>query len=140
MQAARCQGMPCPARALALAALLGLAQPALSASTQEACAALLTARARLLEMVASRSKDDLDALKREVYAASARLEGEVGALRGDAAARAIAFRRIWEAFKRTREQEIIPALYRSQYARAKAIAYGIQAERFERMKVALGCQ
>jgi hypothetical protein len=132
--------MPCPVRALALAALLGLVQPALSAPTQEACAALLTARAKLLEMVASRGKGELDALKREVYAASAKLEGEVGALRGDAAARALAFRRVWEAFKRTREQEIIPALYRGKFDRAKAIAYGIQVERFEQMKAALGCQ
>lgn len=93
-----------------------------------------------MEMVDSRGSGDLDALKREVYAASARLEGEVGALTGNDAARALAFRRVWEAFKRTREQEILPAVYRGRYDQARAIAHGIQAERFEKMKAALGCQ
>lgn len=140
MQPARRQGRPLRALALLGAVLLGLAQTALGASTEEACAALLTARAKLLEMVDSRDKRDLVALKREVYAASARLEGAVGGLSGDDAARAIAFRRIWEAFKRTREQEIIPALYRGRHDQARALAYGIQADRFEKMKAALGCQ
>lgn len=113
--------------------------PAAAGSTDAACEALVTARARLLEMVDSRGRGNLDALKREVYASSARLEGEVGALRGDDTARAIAFRRIWEPFKRTREEEILPALHRGQYARARAIAYGVQAERYEQMKAAFGC-
>ncbi len=121
------------------AALLGMAQPALGACTEEACAALLTARAKLLEMVDSRGNADLDALKREVYASSAKLEGTVGALTGSDAARAVAFRRVWEAFKRTREQEILPAIYRGRYDQARAIAYGIQADRFEKMKAVLGC-
>jgi hypothetical protein len=140
MHPARRQGA-CPrAAALLGIALLGLAAQALGASTQEACAALLTARAKLLEMVDSRGKGDLDALKREIYASSAELEGAVGALTGADAARAVAFRRVWEAFKRTREQEILPAVYRGRHDQARSIAYGVQAERFEKMKAALGCQ
>lgn len=125
-----------PVFALLAAFLPGLA---LGASTEEACAALLMARARLLEMVGSRNRAELDALKHEVYAASASLEGAVGALTGSDAARATAFRRVWEAFKRTREQEILPALYRGRFEQARSLAYGIQAERFEKMKAALGC-
>lgn len=140
MLPARQQGPSPRGVALLVAALLGLAQSALGASTEEACAALLTARAKLLEIVDSRGRGDLAALKREVYASSARLEGEVGALRGDDAARAIAFRRIWEAFKRTREQEILPAVHHGRYDHARSIAYSIQAERFEKMKAALGCR
>jgi hypothetical protein len=140
MQQAWRQGAIRRIAALLGAALLGLAQPVLGASTQEACAALLTARAKLLEMVDGRGKGDLDALKREVYSSSAQLEGAVGALTGPDAARAVAFRRLWEAFKRTREQEILPAVYRGRYDQARSIAYGIQAERFEKMKAALGCQ
>lgn len=139
MQPARRRGARLGVAALLGLALLGSAAQALGASTEEACAALQTARARLLEMVDSRGKADLDALKREVYASSAELEGRVGALSGADAARAIAFRRIWEAFKKTREQEILPAIYRGRYDLARSIAYGIQAERFEKMKAALGC-
>lgn len=120
-----------------LAALLG--SPCLALATTEACEALSEARTKLLAMVDSGGRADLHALKRDVYAASARLEGAVGALRGDAAARGVAFRRAWEPFKRTREQEILPAIARGQYARARAIAYGIQAERYQQMRAALGC-
>ncbi len=126
--------------ALLVAVLLGPAQSALGASTQEACAALLMARAKLLEMVDSRGKGDLDALKREVYASSAKLEGAVADLTGADAARALEFRRVWQAFKRTREQEILPAIYRGRHDQARSIAHGIQSERFEKMKAALGCQ
>jgi len=139
MQPARRQGASLPALALLGAALPGLVQPALCASTEEACATLLRARVKLLEMVDSRGKADLQALKREVYASSARLEGAVGALSGADTARAIAFRRVWQAFKRIREQEILPAVYRGRYDEARSIAYGIQAERYEKMKAALGC-
>lgn len=126
--------------ALLAGVVLSLAQPTVSASTEESCAALQTARAKLLEMVDSRGKGDLDALKREVYASSAKLEGTVGDLAGTDAARALEFRRVWQAFKRTREQEILPAVYRGRYDQARSIAYGVQAERFEKMKAALGCQ
>ncbi len=134
------RGGPILPALLLVVSLLAQPQAGLAAQTEDACAALVAARMKLLEMIDSRGRGDLDALKREVYASSARLEGEVGALRGDDAARAIAFRRIWEPFKRTREQEILPALYRGQYARARAIAYGVQAERYEQMRAALGCR
>lgn len=140
MQAARRRGPSQPGVALLAAALLGLAQQALAASTQEACTALLTARAKLLEMVDGRGRGDLAALKREVYASSAMLEGAVGDLTGADAARALEFRRVWQAFKRTREQEILPAIHSGRYDQARSIAYGIQAERFEKMKAVLGCQ
>lgn len=140
MQPARRRGVRLRVIALLGLALVGLSSQVLGASAEEACAALLTARAKLLEMVDSRGKADLNALKREVYASSAELEGRVGALTGSEAARAIAFRRVWEAFKKTREQEILPAIYRGRYDQARSIAYGIQAERFEKMKAALGCQ
>lgn len=126
--------------ALLIAAAPGAGLSAPAGETDEACAALYTARARLLEMVDSRGRGDMKALKREVYASSAKLEGIVGGMTGPDADRAAAFRPVWEAFKATREQAILPALQRRRYDEARALAYGIQAERMEKMKAALGCR
>lgn len=38
----------------------------------------------------------------------------------------------WERFRDTRDRELIPHIYAGRYKEAKALAYGIQAERFEK--------
>jgi hypothetical protein len=67
------------------------------------------------------------------------LESIVGEMADNDADKAKAFRPIWEKFKKTREKEIIPAVYAGRKAYAKTIAGGIQAVRMGKMKVALGC-
>lgn len=39
---------------------------------------------------------------------------------------------VWEAFRDTRDKELIPHILAGRYKDAKALAYGIQAERFDR--------
>jgi hypothetical protein len=48
------------------------------------------------------------------------------------------FKEIWEAFKKTRDTEIIPAIKAGKVDAAKALAKGIQAERLGKMKQLLG--
>lgn len=129
-----------PLSGILFALLLCVMGPAGAAPADDACAALQAARGKLLTMAESRRKSDLNALKRQVYASSAMLEGIVGSMTGADAAKAAAFRPTWEAFKATREKEILPALYKGRYDEARAIAHGIQAERMEKMKAALGCK
>jgi hypothetical protein len=45
---------------------------------------------------------------------------------------------IWEAFKTTRDAEIIPAVKSGKKDQAKALASGVQAERFKKMNELLG--
>jgi hypothetical protein len=47
---------------------------------------------------------------------------------------------VWEAFKATRENEIVPAVYAGDKEKAKGLASGVQAERMKQMKAAMGCQ
>lgn len=124
----------------ALALFLTAANPAGAAPADDACAALMEARGHLVAMIGSTDKAAHDDLKGKVHAASAKLDGVLGSMAYSDAARVAAFKPVWEDFKKTRETEIIPAVYAGKNADAKAIAGGIQAERMGKMKAAMGCK
>lgn len=124
----------------ALALLLTAATPAMAAPSDDACAALMEARGHLVAMIGSTDKAVHDDLKGKVHAASAKLDGILGGMAYSDAAKVAAFKPAWEDFKKTRETEIIPAVYAGKNADAKAIATGIQAERMGKMKAAMGCK
>lgn len=125
--------------AMALASSVAHAAPA-----DDACAALMEARGHLVTMIGSSDRAAQDDLKGKIQAASAKLDGVLGAMaksyNADNEAKAAAFKSVWEAFKATRENEIIPNLYAGKVAEAKAIAGGVQAERMKQMKGAMGCK
>jgi len=124
--------------AVALALTTGLVQ---AASPADACANLAEARTQLVGMIAEPDAAKLDDYKSRIHAASEAVDADLHALAGGAdAAKADAFRPVWEAFKNTRETEIITAVYAGDQAKAKAIATGVQAERMKEMKAAMGCQ
>jgi len=126
---------------LLLAALLSTAGLADAASPESACANLAEARTQLVAMIAETDAAKLDELKVRVHAASDKLDADLAAMAsGPDAAKASEFQPVWEAFKNTRETEIIPAVYAGKNADAKAIATGIQAERMMQMKEAMGCK
>ncbi len=126
------------------ALLLAAAQPVIAAPADDACASLMEARGHLVAMIGSTDKATQDDLKGKVHAASAKLDGTLAAMmksyNASDEAKAAAFKPAWEAFKTTREGEIIPHVYAGKVAEAKAIAGGIQAERMKQMKGAMGCK
>ncbi|MBI5331810.1 MAG: hypothetical protein HZB71_14505 [Betaproteobacteria bacterium] len=130
--------------AVTLAALLFAAQPALAAPADDACGALMEARGHLVAMIGSGDKAVQDDLKGKIHAASAKLDGVLAAMaksyNADNEGKAAAFKPVWEAFKNTREGEIIPNVYAGKVAEAKAVAGGVQAERMKQMKGAMGCK
>jgi len=131
--------------AVSFAALLfTAAQPTFAAPADDACGALMEARGHLVALIGSSDKAAQDNLKNKVHAASAKLDGTLAAMmkRYNATdeAKAAAFKPVWEAFKNTRENEIIHDVYAGKVAEAKAIAGGIQAERMKQMKGAMGCK
>lgn len=124
-------------------AILGATPAAQAATSDDACAALMEARGHLVGMLGSTDKAVLDDLKGKVHAASAKLDGILGDMQkgyNAAASQAKDFKTVWEAFKNTRETEIIPALYAGRVADAKAVAGGVQAERMKQMKTAMACK
>jgi hypothetical protein len=107
----------------------------------DACASLGEARAQLVAMTAEADVSKLDGYKAKIHAASKALDGNLAAMDGGPdAAKVQAFKPVWEDFKKTRETEIIPALYAGDKDKAKGLATGIQAERMKQMKAAMGCQ
>lgn len=115
-----------------------------AAPSDDACASLMEARGHLVAMIGSTDKAKNDDLKGKIQAASGKVDANVAAMAksynaGDEA-KAAAFKPVWEAFKSTREGEIIPLVYAGKNADAKAIATGIQAERMGKMKAAMGCK
>ncbi|HRH82526.1 MAG TPA: hypothetical protein PLW81_15920 [Thiobacillaceae bacterium] len=124
----------------AVAVLLASINTAGAATPDEACAALGEARTHLVAMIGSTDKAAQDDLKSKVHAASAKLDAALAGMSGADADKATQFKPVWEAFKNTRETEIIPAVYAGRNADAKAIATGIQAERMKAMKGAMGCK
>jgi hypothetical protein len=123
------------------AALLLTAAQAQAASPADACANLAAARSALVAMIDEPDAAKLDGYVEKIHAASAALDSDLAAMAGGPdAAKADAFKPAWDAFKNTRETEIIPAVKAGDRAKAKGLATGIQAGRMKEMKAAMGCQ
>ena len=131
--------------AVSIAALLfAVAQPSFAAPADDACGSLMEARTHLVALIGSSDRAAQDGLKGKIQAASAKVDATLAAMaksyNADNEGRAAAFKPVWEAFKNTRETEIIPDVYAGKIAEAKAIAGGIQADRMKQMKGAMGCK
>ena len=121
---------------------LGLAftSAARADSVREVCATLVDARSSLWSMINAKDKSAQDALNAKVQAASTKLDSVLAGMTGADAKMAADFKPVWDQFKATRDQEIIPAIYRGNADDAKKIADGIQAERLSKMWGIMSCK
>lgn len=112
-------------------------------STQ-ACSLLMSARVHLLAVVGARDANTLENHVVRVHEQSDNLDATLDQMaqsqNPEEAAKAKTFRPVWEAFKATREQEIIPAARAGKNDKARSLAMGIQAERRKKMRDILGCK
>jgi hypothetical protein len=116
----------------------GLAQAATSA---DVCTNLGEARTQLVALLGEADATKFDGYKAKIQAASSAVDANLASMAGGPdAAKADSFKKVWEAFKATREKEIIPAVYAGEKDKAKGLATGIQAERMKEMKGTMGCQ
>jgi hypothetical protein len=104
---------------------------------------ILQARAYLLAMMDANNKAALDKQGAIVADATQKADAALAAALADPAQAANAaklkeLQGLWEQFKATRDQEIIPALYADNLTKAKELANGIQADRFKKMTGLLG--
>lgn len=91
-------------------------------------------------MINSKDKSAQDALNAKVQAASARVDAALAGITNANAKVAADFKAVWDQFKLTREQEIIPAIYAGNFAEAKRISDGIQYERLSKMWSIIPCK
>jgi hypothetical protein len=91
-------------------------------------------------MTLAKDKSAQDAFNAKVQAASTKLDSLLAGMTGADAKMAADFKAVWDQFKATRDQEIIPAIYRGNADVAKKIADGIQAERLSKMWGIMSCK
>ena len=121
---------------------LGLAfvQAAWAEPASDACAALVDARNALYSMMNAKDKSVQDALRAKVQGASAKLDSVLAGMTGADAKVAADFKAVWDQFKATRENEIIPAIYSGNVGDAKKIADAIQLDRMSQMWRIMSCK
>ncbi len=90
-------------------------------------------------MLQAKGKSAQDALKEKMQSASIRLDSALASMTGADAQAAAEFKTVWDEFKATRDNEIMPAIYNGNADRAKKIADGIQFERLSRMWSIMSC-
>jgi hypothetical protein len=106
----------------------------------DACAALADARSALYSMMNAKDKSAQDALNAKVQAASSKVDSALAGMTGADAKVAADFQAVWNQFKATRENEIIPAIYNGNSAEAKKLTDGIQYERLSKMWSIMSCR
>lgn len=132
--------MTLSARALPLILLAFWSQAGVARQSDEACMALRSARIHLMAFVGARDIVSQTNHRHRIQEASRRLDDLLTAMAQDPEApRVRSFRPVWEAFKHTRETEIIPAVLAGEQNKARQIALGVQGTRIARMKQAMGC-
>ncbi len=131
-------------RSIAVMMVLGLGlasvQAARADSAGDACAALVNARTTLYSMLSAKDKSAQDALNAKMQEASAKLDSVLAGMTGADAKAAAAFKAVWDQFKATRDQEIIPAIRKGNADEAKRIADGIQYQRLSQMWSIMSCK
>ncbi len=131
-------------RSIAVSVVFGLGLGAVSVaradSASNVCAALANARTALYSMLNAKDKSTQDALNAKVQEASTKLESALAGMTGADAKAAADFKALWDQFKTTRDNQIIPAIYNGNADEAKKIADGIQSERLSKMWSVMSCR
>lgn len=102
--------------------------------------ALVTAREKLLAMLEAPDAASLDKLQVEITKASQAVDAGIKSALSDKSAPQDKYKELkalWEQFRKTRDSELIPALRAGKKDEAKAIAKGVQAERYGKMQAML---
>ena len=120
---------------------LAFARAAWADPTRDAaCAALVEARSALYSMMEAKEKSAQDQFNTKVQAASTKLDSMLAGMSGADAKVGADFKAVWDEFKATRENEIIPAIYKGNANDAKKLADGIQAGRLSKMWDIMSCK
>jgi len=118
---------------------LAVAPEAWADPVSDACAALVNVRTSLYAMLSAKEETAQDALKAKVKAESAKLDSVLAGMTGANAKTAADFKAVWDQFKATRDNEIIPTIQKGNADAAKKLADGIQYERLSKMWGIMSC-
>lgn len=121
-----------------LALLTWLASPVQAGPVGDIKTTLTTTRQQTMSMLSEDDRAVLEMRYDDALKSSKDLDNLLAAaLRNDALRTAqptlTQFKTIWEAFKKTRDSEIIPMLYAGERLKARYTALTVQAPRFKKM-------
>jgi ABC-type sulfate transport system substrate-binding protein len=119
---------------------VGLVPAAWADPASDVCAALANTRGSLYSMMLAKNKSAQDAWNAKAQAASTKLDSVLAGMTGTDAKVAADFKAVWDQFKATRENEIIPAIYKGNADEARKIVDGIQADRLSKMWGIMSCK
>jgi len=91
-------------------------------------------------MMEAKDKSAQDEFNAKVQAASTKLDSVLADMTGTDAKVAVDFKAVWDEFKATRENEIIPAIYKGNANDAKKLVDGVQADRLSKMWDIMSCK
>jgi hypothetical protein len=109
------------------------------AGSAELLETMKKARASLVALLDTSDQGTQTVLIKEIHAATAEADAKLDAMLADASLAEDAKTKLadvkatWEEFKKTREEEIIPAIQAGEVEKAKGIATGVQKERFKKI-------
>ncbi len=123
---------------LAALACLLLAAPVLAGPVGDIKSTLTTTRQQTMSMLSEDDRAVLEMRYDDALKSSKELDALLAAaLKNDALRAAqptlLQFKTTWEAFKKTRDSEIIPLLMAGSNFKARAMAFTVQAPRFKKM-------
>jgi hypothetical protein len=90
-------------------------------------------------MINAKDKSVQDAFNAKVQAASTKVDSVLAEMTGTGA-KVADFKVFWDQFKATRDNEIIPAIYKGNAGEAKKLVDGIQYERLSKMWSIMSCR
>lgn len=104
-------------------------------SLAEVSANLSTVNAHLVGMMATKERATQEKLHEQIRALTKTIDGALDVIIHDAAtveekSRVLAVQEVWQAFRYTRDGQLIPAIYANRIEEARAIATGVQAKRY----------
>ncbi|HLA36979.1 MAG TPA: MCP four helix bundle domain-containing protein [Candidatus Brocadiales bacterium] len=123
---------------LSLLGLIGITRGVLAGELDDLKAKLGDVRGALVAMLDEKDKAKQEELHAKIKKLTKDIDELLPALiakeKGtEAKGKLVELKETWEAFRNTRDTQIIPAIYGGKVEEAKAIAGGVQKERFKKM-------
>lgn len=124
---------------LSIVMLAGVPCTSFAGGSADVLTALKTAREKLVALTGTADKGAQSGLVADIKKATKEVDAATDAALNEAGtpaptkANLVEFKSVWTEFQKTRDNEIIPAVLAGQADKAKALAQGVQAERFKKM-------
>lgn len=123
---------------VSIAVLVAMPSSAFAGKVEDIQTRLNQSRQQTMAMLSEADKSVLEMRYEEALASSKEVDASLQSAMADPSLRTQQvpleeFKQVWEVFKTTRDQEIVPLLMAGKQDQARALAQNVQSSRFKRM-------